>query len=68
MTELRNDWSLLNNELNSINGHLKVSQSRWEDYNNSINKFKEWLDVTAENVKKHEPKSELSEMRTLLEK
>lgn len=68
MTELRNDWNLLNNELSSISSHLKVSQTRWEDYNDSVDKFKKWLNNTKENVKEQEPKSELSEMKTQLEK
>lgn len=68
MSELRNDWNLLNNELSSISGHLKVSQNRWKDFNDSVTKIKKWLDNTRDNVKKYETKSELSEMKALLEK
>lgn len=69
MTDLRNDWNLLNNEISSVKGHLKVSQTRWEDFNSSVDKFKSWLAHMRENVqKKHDTKAELSEMKTLVER
>lgn len=69
MNDLRSQWNLLNNELNSVKLHLNASQNRWEDFESSLETLVRWVKNMTENVdKEYDHKAELSDMRTLLEK
>lgn len=69
MTDLRNEWNSINQELNSAKVHLEISKNRWEDYNISINNFEQWLNKMNTDVnEKNDSKVELPEMKIILEK
>lgn len=69
MNDLRNDWNLLNSELNSAKGHLEVARNRWVGYHSSLENVKTDLNKILEKLnQKLEMKGELPEMKSYFEK
>ncbi|KAL4710682.1 hypothetical protein ACJJTC_003318, partial [Scirpophaga incertulas] len=69
VTLLQESWDQLKIDLNSITAQLKAAIGKWEDFDDSKNKFKQWIKETEQNLEKVPPTGgELGEMKTLLEK
>ncbi|XP_074030429.1 muscle-specific protein 300 kDa isoform X10 [Leptinotarsa decemlineata] len=69
MTTLRNSWDQVNMDVKSIQAQLKASLARWEEFNNSRQKFESWLTTTEKNLEvKPSTLGELSEIKTQLER
>ncbi|KPJ06864.1 Nesprin-1 [Papilio machaon] len=66
---LQESWDQLKIDLNSITAQLKAAIGKWEDFEESKNKFNQWISTTEQNLDKVAPTGgELGEMKTLLEK
>lgn len=69
MSTLRESWEHFTMNVQEILAVLKSALNRWEDYNDSKQRFEKWLTETEKTLSAMpETKGELSEMKTMLER
>ncbi|CAH1403532.1 unnamed protein product [Nezara viridula] len=66
---LHNSWDQLTMDLKSVTAQLKAALGRWEDFEESVLRAKNFLDgISSQLAEKYDTKAELGEMKTILER
>lgn len=66
---LHNSWDQLTMDLKSVTAQLKAALGRWEDFEESILRAKNFLNgISGQLAEKYDTKAELGEMKTILER
>lgn len=69
MSNLRDTWEKFTQDVQNALTRLKSAMHRWEEYNDTKNRFIKWITVTEDDLTAlPETKGELSEMKTMLER